>query len=551
MGLRLRHQHFLTRTAGAAVALSVILFLVIRHVETINARVRVNQTSTELQRVREEAKARTDVDWNALVDSTRFTWSIEEGPHSSANDLSVAEDTGIGTLRLPRGPGLPEASLRITPIEGLLPPELPLRPWIVSAIFTLIVISFLGWTFDKMAARPFEEMAEALKGLARGDHDISMDGPATSPEHGAMKKAIASIGHELSSRIRTGARGRRNLSTVLESMSDGVLAVDREETIILANGTSRALLDLNQTHEPDAQEVLDHVKLDEVRKSLLTCLESGHSRETRCILDQGEGPVFLELTSQPLRDIDHTILGALCVIRDVSVQHQNEQMRREFVANVSHELKTPLTAIAGAAETILQDDKISLDEALPFVGKIEQHSRRLGDLISDVLELSRLQGDDPNIEREKISVSRLIAEVFEAVEVLSNSRQVSITSEFSDEKVCIVGDHRALSSAIENIVVNAIRHTEPQGSVRVSVTSPTGEVRIAIEDTGCGIAPEHTDRVFERFFRVDPARSRQTGGTGLGLAIAKNAVMAHEGCIRVDSKLGEGTTFTIILPARE
>lgn len=548
MGLRLRHQLFLNRTIGATVALAVILLLAIRFVETQDADLRIKQTTTELQRIQSKLEPDAPIDWSDTVDTMRYTWSIEEANQFSSSAITVNGDTGIGHMPVAQSDGVRRSILVLKPIDGMLPPPTPLRPWILSAFFTLIAVAGLGWFMDRRMARPYERIAIALQRIAAGDHEIDLDDAQSGVEQVAIRRSIQSISAELFKRIRKGARGKRHMETILENMSEGVLAIKSDHSLMLANGRARKMLSMPAPLAPGIDETIDAIPIPDILRDLQQCVVDGLEQQTECTLEQTNGTVYLELNTQPLRDIDHTVLGAICVFRDVSIRNANEQMRRDFVANVSHELKTPLTAITGAAETILQDRGITLDEARPFVAKIDRHTRRLGGLINDVLELSKLQSDNPKLESEPLSIAALASDIVDVLNDEADSRQVTLTCMLPDEATTFVGDLRALSLAIENIIVNAIRYTNSGGSVAVKVTRHTGEVRVAITDTGCGIAPEDTERIFERFYRVDTARSRETGGTGLGLAIAKNAIAAHEGLIRIESKLGQGTTFTIILP---
>ncbi len=550
MGLSLRHQLLLNRTIGVAVALTVILALSIRYVRTQNAKLRVSQTTTELLRLREAAAPTATTLWSDLVDTSRYEWALTGQTDTSSSGITVDGETGIGHMPLTYTDGTPSAILTLTPAVGSIPPPTPLRPWVLSAIFTLLVVAGSGWILDRRHAEPLEHLAIALRRIASGDHDVTLDRSQGGIEYRVMRESIQKISNELFKRIRKGARGKRHLSTILDNMSEGVLAIKADHTLMLANGRARLMLSMPLPTDPDEDESVRNIPNEAICRNLLQCIKDGFEQQTKCHIDRDHGTTFLELNTQPLRDVDHTVIGAICVLRDVSVRHQNEQMRRNFVANVSHELKTPLTAITGAADTILQDEAITLDESRSFVEKIEKHARHLAELINDVLELSRLQGGNPNLETESLSVAALVSDVVDIVSDEAESRRIQLTCKVSEDAASTTrGDRRALSLAIENIVVNAIRYTDPGGSVNVHVSSPTGEIRVAISDSGCGIPHDDTERIFERFYRVDAARSRETGGTGLGLAIAKNAVAAHEGLIRVESKLGQGTTFTIILPA--
>jgi two-component system phosphate regulon sensor histidine kinase PhoR len=225
-----------------------------------------------------------------------------------------------------------------------------------------------------------------------------------------------------------------------------------------------------------------------------------------------------------------------------------ETVRRDFVANVSHELKTPLTAIHGLIETILDDPSMETDTRNHFLSRIHEHSSRLTNLVHDLLALARIEATDSSVEHHVMdlrdpvrgSASRLLAS--------AKQKGLELSVDVPEVAVEVDGDEEALREVMDNLLDNAVKYTPAGGRVRVAMTRDEGEATVVVSDTGIGIAREHVDRIFERFYRVDKARSRELGGTGLGLAIVKHLVQAHGGRITVDSEPGQGSTFRVSLP---
>jgi signal transduction histidine kinase len=251
----------------------------------------------------------------------------------------------------------------------------------------------------------------------------------------------------------------------------------------------------------------------------------------------------LHATGMPLRDAG----GVLVVLRDVTAARRVEAMRREFVADASHELKTPVAAIQAAAETLeraLHDDS---EAAARFAGQLRGESARLSRLVSDLLDLSRLESERPVFEVVRFD---LLARE-EAARLDDSAREAGVTLEIATQPLTVSGSTKDLALLVGNLLENAVRYTPSGGRVRLEVGSADGSVLISVEDTGIGIPSRDLPRIFERFYRVDRARSRATGGTGLGLSIARHVAEQHGGRIEAQSELGRGSTFRVWLPLRE
>ncbi len=238
------------------------------------------------------------------------------------------------------------------------------------------------------------------------------------------------------------------------------------------------------------------------------------------------------------------------MIHDITELERLESVRRDFVSNVSHELKTPLTAIRGYVETLLDADPIDGPTRGRFLRKIRRQSSRLGALVSDLLILSRIESSTEPPEKI-LDLRSAAGEVLSLLGPASEERGLELVAEFPDEAVEVLGEEEAIRQALSNLVDNAVKYSSAGGRVVVRLQAENGRAALEVEDEGPGIAGEHLDRIFERFYRADRARSRELGGTGLGLAIVKNVARRHGGGVDVESERGRGSTFRLWLPAAE
>jgi two-component system phosphate regulon sensor histidine kinase PhoR len=325
---------------------------------------------------------------------------------------------------------------------------------------------------------------------------------------------------------------------------EGVLAVDRDLRVTFCNSSfARAV----QAREPlpERLPVVEAVRDPQLLDLLRTVISTGEPERRRLTLAAAAGR-FFDVQGAPVGQ--RPALGAIAVLHDVTEVERLERVRRDFVANISHELRTPLAAIRGYAETLL--DGASEDPAhnRKFLEVICRNTVRLGDMASDLLALSELEAERQPPPAERVSVREAIGTALRAVESEAVERGVDV---FPDaiEDVHVKGQRFRLEHALVNLLTNAIRFNRPGGEVRVEAAAAGGEVRIRVSDTGIGIPYQELPRIFERFYCVDKARSRETGGTGLGLAIVKHVAEKMSGTVSVESRLGQGSVFTLQFPA--
>jgi two-component system phosphate regulon sensor histidine kinase PhoR len=399
---------------------------------------------------------------------------------------------------------------------------------------------------SRRITRPIVAMKKNAGHFASGDFSHRLAAP-DSEEMAGLADALNEMASQLDNRIKTIVNQRNEFETVLSSMREGVVAVDNKECIISMNKAASNLFECDPVHcqNRSIQEVVRNLPLLQfIRKAI-----SGRETEEDDIVLYQTGEKILNLRSSPLLDVGKEQIGTLVVINDVTQLRRLENMRKDFVANVSHEIKTPLTAIKGFVETLYQGGVDKPEETERFLGIIQKHVDRLSSIIDDLLSLSRIEQED---ERKTIQLeSAYIRDVFKSAIQICRSKAEEKKIEIDltcDEELSSHFDPTLLEQAVVNLLDNAIKYSEPNSTIHLAASIKESELGITVKDEGIGIAKKHLPRLFERFYRVDKARSRKLGGTGLGLSIVKHIAQAHNGYVSVESTLGQGSIFTIRLP---
>ncbi|MBW2518576.1 MAG: PAS domain-containing protein [Deltaproteobacteria bacterium] len=404
----------------------------------------------------------------------------------------------------------------------------------------------ISWAISRRISRPIEQMKKSAEQFAGGDLSHRLTSPATE-EMAGLADALNRMAAQLDSRIETVINQRNQLETVLASMLEGVIAVDSEERIVSINRIAAQLFenDPENCRDRSIQEVIRSPSLQQFIQRALS--NPGPAEEDITVFQNEER--VIDVKSSPLLDANQQQKGALVVFNDVTQMRRLENMRRDFVANVSHEIKTPLTAIKGFVETLQQGRVDKAEENERFLGIIQKHVDRLNSIVEDLLALSRIEQED---EHKEINFQQVkIEDIFQAAVQLCQSKaeEKKIRIDMDCEKdATAIFDPTLIEQAVVNLLDNALKYSEPQSTVMLKSNQQNSEVIISVRDHGVGIAQKHLPRLFERFYRVDKARSRKMGGTGLGLAIVKHIAQAHGGHVSVESQLGEGSRFSIHLP---
>ncbi len=338
---------------------------------------------------------------------------------------------------------------------------------------------------------------------------------------------------------------KAQMDVILQHMADGILLVDEHRRIVLVNPAAERMLGVSQ-HEAlgrDHLEITHHFDLDE---RLARVLATGQPESLEIRRARPQGQILEARLALAMSGGERSVL---VMLRDITRARQLEQMRTEFVSNVTHELRTPLTSIQGFAETLLEGALDEPETARHFVEIMQRESRHLAALIDELLDLSRVESGKFRMRRQPTAPQKLIAETVSRLAQKAERAGIQLMTEVPESLPLVSADPDRLIQVLRNLVENAIKYTPAGGRVTLSARHEGGRVLIAVSDTGVGIPRADLGRIFERFYRVDKARTRSTGGTGLGLAIAKHIVEAHGGTIAVESEVGKGSTFTVALPA--
>ncbi|MFH2037701.1 MAG: ATP-binding protein [Candidatus Zixiibacteriota bacterium] len=416
----------------------------------------------------------------------------------------------------------------------------------LAGLIIIILAAVASLLVSRRISLPLERLKIGAERFASGDLTKTLPVPNLA-EVGALAKAMNNMAGELNDRINTITRQKKEQEAILDSMIEGVLAVDQNECLINCNDVATQLLnlDIENFRGRSIYEAIRHVKL---QKLIANTLKRREPLQEELIFGNQNERLVLASTMR-LHDLEENTIGALVVFYDITNLRKLENLRRDFVANVSHELKTPITSIKGSIETLMDGAYKNHDDAKRFLNIAIRQTDRLHQIVEDLLSLSRIENE---IEAEKLprqneNIFKIIKQSITELQSSIEHQNINISIDCpADLNVNING--LLLNQAITNFLDNAIKYGKESGHIKISAILKNGELNISVQDDGPGIDPQHHERLFERFYRVDKSRSSKMGGTGLGLAIVKHIAIAHNGYVAVLSKPGEGSIFSIIIP---
>jgi two-component system, OmpR family, phosphate regulon sensor histidine kinase PhoR len=420
--------------------------------------------------------------------------------------------------------------------------------WLLVSAECAAVCVLSYWIIGRVI-RPVTTLNYAADALAIGNYGHRIYVP-NRDELGRLAGTLNRMSQDMHARTTQLSQTAARQSTVLGGMIEGVVAVDARQRIVLANEAARRLFDFRPptVEGRSLLEVIRNHALHEAVTSVLTTSESQQFEIRRA----GPPAMSVNIHVQPLPG--EPCPGVVLVIHDTTALRRLESIRREFVANVSHELKTPLSSIKAYTET-LQNGALSDPEiSKRFLGRIEEQTERLTRLIMDMLMLARVESDQQAFEIVSLDVPPVVQKCIDNYRSAAEAKRITMcvdadgVNNGSPVECRVQADREALREILDNLLDNAIKYTPEGGSVSVLWRSSGATAQIAVRDSGIGIKPEDQERVFERFYRVDKARSREMGGTGLGLSIVKHLAQSMNGAVAVESEVGKGSTFTIELP---
>lgn len=403
----------------------------------------------------------------------------------------------------------------------------------------------LAWIMYNRLISPLVEMAAVAQDMARGNLDQEIKIYAQD-EIGDLARSINYMARQLKNNIDDITAEKNRIQAILSSMADGVIALDSWGQVILVNPAVEEIFGITLSASK-GKNILRIIRNYELEKLLNQALETGKSMQKQIQILTPEPRIFrVHLT--PMRNNGSDRGGVVALLRDITERKRLEEMRSEFVANVSHELRTPLTSIRGFAETLLDGALEDPKVARQFTEIINNESERLSRLIEELLNLSKIEDRRYIPKRQPVDVLELVDNVVTILKPRAEEKNLNIKVNLPDRLPLAHGDPDMLTQVLIDLIDNAVSYTLPGGEININASVLQGEIKVDIQDSGIGIPPESLSRVFERFYRVDKARSREQGGTGLGLSIVKHIIDAHNGSVQVESKVGKGSTFSFIIP---
>lgn len=430
-----------------------------------------------------------------------------------------------------------------TPLEQLDNRLATLRKRMLPVIaLTLLVLMTISYAVTVRVYRPIARAARMAREIADGNYDTRLPGLG-SDDTALLERSLNDLSRQTGERVNTLEDGRDQLAGILTALQEGVIALNPEQRILHINRAAQEFLGVN--NDVIGQPIREVTQIPQLIDLIDKTRPTGAEQNRLLSIGRRTIEARTESRERPAR-LDGAVI---IVLHDVTEQQRLEKVRADFVANASHELKTPLTAIRGFAETILDHPEMPADTRSRFVGKIQFQANRLGQIVAELLELSRFDSRaDRGDEFVAVNVAGVVKASAIAVESIAEERNISIRLNLAVGQYIVMGDREELLQLTINLIDNAIKYSGDGSTVELSLSATGDIVKLVVSDQGPGIPPEFRDRIFERFYRIDTARSRELGGTGLGLSIVRNIAISHGGRVYLDSTPDIGASFVVELP---
>ena len=412
--------------------------------------------------------------------------------------------------------------------------------------YTIISLSIGGFVL-KSVVSPMKKLIKSAEKIASGENvkiEDNIQNIGNASDVGDLENAFSIVTNELNQKLNEVNRQKRQIETILLHMTDGIIAFNMDGSIIHINPAAKTLLDLK-----DKDNTFDKIfkKLDiDINIEKIVYLENWTSSEQR----KNAGNKYVNILFAPFQDENDRPAGVIALIQDITEHVKLDNMRKEFVADVSHELKTPITSIMGYSDTLLEGE-FDEETRKKFLNVISSEARRMARLVTDLLTLSRYDNKKVNQETTTFDLGELVKKCQEKLKFEIEKKGHNVECFVTASVPPVVADKDGIERVVLNILSNAIKYTPDNGVIKVYVGFVYNDAYIKIIDNGIGIPEEDMDRIFERFYRVDKARSRELGGTGLGLSIAKEILDKNKGSIDIKSKVGKGTEVVIRIPTKK
>ncbi|OEF97342.1 ATP-binding protein [Desulfuribacillus alkaliarsenatis] len=417
-----------------------------------------------------------------------------------------------------------------------------------ATVLVLVISSALVIILARTITTPLVELTGKATDMANGDFNQQVT-IYSDDEIGKLGLAFNQLTLRLKSALEDNKKEKQRLEAILNNMSDGVIATSSDGKILLINPTAQQMIGISE-EKAMIKNILDILEIDELKKDWFDLKER---TAFQTIINHKTS--LYQVVVSPLKTTETAAYGMLVILHDITEREQLDQQRREFVANVSHELRTPLTTIRSYVEALVEGADSDPEIRQRFTGVIQNETERMIRLVTDLLELSQLDAKNISWNFRVLDLNEVIEDVFDRFHVQFNNKGIEGNLSLIKSEVVVLVDRDRIDQVLNNLLSNAVKYTSSGGVVKIEneIIWSKGKryVQVRVKDTGIGIPPKDTQRVFERFYRVDKARSRDFGGTGLGLSISKQIILAHNGLIEIQSKVDEGTTVKFTLPLHE
>jgi two-component system phosphate regulon sensor histidine kinase PhoR len=419
--------------------------------------------------------------------------------------------------------------------------------WLLSLVLGGLLAAAALFFWRNWVA-PWREIERLVRQIARGENPSTflINGTVRAHRVALSLENIAQRQQRLDQKIAEGIFGTQ---TIFRAMQDGLLVVDSERQINLANETLGQLFGLREISL--GANLLETIRDPSLDHLIAETLHAGEARQCELVMadSRDNSARHLELNAVPMKNDRNEITGAVVLFHDITQLKQLDQVRRDFVANVSHELRTPLSILHGYIETLRDNPKATRVEVARILEIMERHSKRLARLVDDLLVLAQLESAAANMQLGKVRLAELFDNVVRDWESKFSEKELKLIVDLPPRLPVVRGDQTRLQEVLYNLLDNAVKYSHPQGEIRLRAEPRGHEIALSVSDNGIGIGKDDLPRIFERFYRVDKARSRALGGTGLGLSIVKHIAQLHGGRVEAESELGRGTTVRVLIPA--
>ena len=419
---------------------------------------------------------------------------------------------------------------------------------LIASLIGIIIASIIAYRYLYYITKPVKELTRAVKDIAGGNFSRRITNLPKN-EFGELGISFNEMAKQLQQSMEALKIQNVKLETILNSMPEGIIAVDTKKNIMLINPSAKEIFLIKDNEKIIGKNILENIRNNQIYKIIHHILINDKDNPMEIEIDSSKKKI-LRISSSPIRYIakHERIKGVILIIEDITQLRKLENVRKDFVANVSHELKTPITSIRGFIETLKSGEVEDENIQKRFLDIIDFESERLIRLVEDILILSDLENNSKSVTIDKIEIKETLNEIISIMTQLAMKKNIIISSDIQDDMLPLHFAKDKFKQMMINLIDNAIKYTPEGGKIKINAYQNNNQVEIEIKDTGIGIPKEDIPRLFERFYRVDKDRSRSAGGTGLGLAIVKHILELMNGKIKVESELGKGSSFILSIP---